>query len=71
MLLDQITEFGWALVPGLIDRTGLDQLRAAADVAVQSPRVRSRRGSAFGLRHLLQLMPAARDWHSLRLYSNA
>ncbi|MDB5335028.1 MAG: protein involved in biosynthesis of mitomycin antibiotics/polyketide fumonisin [Planctomycetaceae bacterium] len=61
MYRDEINEFGWALLSGLIDPADLDSLRIAADLAVQNPQARSRRGSAYGLRNLLQLMPAARE----------
>ncbi len=61
MLCDEIREFGWSLVPGLIDPADLESLRTAADLAVQNPQARSRRGSAYGLRNLLQMMPAARE----------
>jgi len=58
MLADEIREFGWSLVPGVIDPEGIEQLRAASDLAVQHPLALSRRGSAYGLRNLL---PAAHE----------
>ncbi len=61
MFADEIDELGWSLVPRLIDRDYVDRLRAATDVTMQSPQALSRRGSAYGLRHLLQVMPAARE----------
>lgn len=69
MLRDEICEFGWSLVPGLVDPADLDALRTAADLAVQNPQARSRRGSAYGLRNLLQMMPAARElaWSAILL----
>lgn len=60
MFAAEIHESGWALVPGLI-RDQVDRLCAATDVAMQSPQALSRRGSAYGLRNLLQIMPAARE----------
>lgn len=61
MFADEIREFGWSLVPGVIDPEGIERLRAASDLAVQHPLALSRRGSAYGLRNLLQIMPAARE----------
>lgn len=61
MFQNQITESGWALVPGLIDPAGVEALRSACDLAVQHPQALSRRGSAYGLRNLMRLMPAARE----------
>lgn len=67
MLVDQIQNFGWALIPGLISPAALEALRVAADLAVQMPQARSRHGSAYGLRNLLQVMPAARELASSQM----
>lgn len=63
---DEIRQSGFAFAVGILDFASVNQLRNAADQAIQNPLARARRGSAYGLRNLLQTMPAARDlaWSS-------
>lgn len=60
-LAEQVHVSGFALVRGVIPLSTIVRLRQAADEIVHNPLARTRRGSAYGLRNLLQTMPAARD----------
>ena len=58
-VVERIESAGFGLVPGVVDYDDLQRLSRIADEVIQHPLARVRRGSAYGLRNLLQTMPAA------------
>lgn len=57
----QVMANGYSLVSGLLSADDTAGQIAATELAIQNPLAHARRGSAYGLRNLLQAMPAARD----------
>jgi hypothetical protein len=58
---EQVYTQGFALIPEIIDPETLVRLRTAADLALQHPAARSRRGSGYGLRNIFQTMPESKS----------
>lgn len=58
-LCEQLQQNGFALARAVLDDAAIDQLQNDAEIALRSPSACNRRGSAYGLRNLFELMPAA------------
>jgi ectoine hydroxylase-related dioxygenase (phytanoyl-CoA dioxygenase family) len=58
----QIERDGFAFVRDFADSETINRLQAAVTDIADSPHARTRQGSTFGLRNLLQVVPEAHEW---------